>query len=251
MTSTCTGEHFTAAPQWPVRVPGGTPVPVYVAAMGPKALQVTGELADGTLPYLAGPRTIAEFIVPTIAAAAAGAGRPTPRIIAAVPVLVTDDRRSRPCRRGRRSRLLRHHSVVPEGHRPRGRGIGGRSRGHRIGRRGVRERLGALPATPVPPMSSLIARWSATNPDAVQELWDLTLASLVAPPSVGSPRRACRRACRRRSAPGDSTRRRGRHPDRRTPTSGSRPRRPCSGRSSAERRAVVDSPSGRGSAHRK
>ena len=32
---------------------------------------VTGELADGTLPYLAGPRTIAEFIEPTIAKAAA------------------------------------------------------------------------------------------------------------------------------------------------------------------------------------
>ena len=59
--------------------------------MGPKALQVTGELADGTLPYLAGPRTIAEFIEPTIAKAAADAGRPKPRIIAAVPVLVSDD----------------------------------------------------------------------------------------------------------------------------------------------------------------
>ena len=78
-------------PGWPVALPGGTPVPVYVAAMGPKALRVTGELADGTLPYLAGPRTIAEFIEPTIAKAAADAGRPSPRIIAAVPVLVTDD----------------------------------------------------------------------------------------------------------------------------------------------------------------
>ncbi|MDT5196470.1 MAG: hypothetical protein QOH20_3224 [Mycobacterium sp.] len=85
------GTEFTAAPEWPVALPGGTPLPVYVAAMGPKALRVTGELADGTLPYLAGPRTIAEFILPTIAEAAADAGRPKPRIIAAVPVLVTDD----------------------------------------------------------------------------------------------------------------------------------------------------------------
>lgn len=85
------GEEFSASPGWPVTVAGGTPVPVYVAAMGPKALQVTGELADGTLPYLAGPRTIAEFIEPTIAKAAADAGRPKPRIIAAVPVLVSDD----------------------------------------------------------------------------------------------------------------------------------------------------------------
>ena len=64
-------------------------MPVYVAAMGPKALRVTGELADGTLPYLAGPRTIEQFIEPTIARAAADAGRPSPRIIAFVPVLVT------------------------------------------------------------------------------------------------------------------------------------------------------------------
>ena len=85
------GEEFSASPAWPVTVAGGTPIPVYVAAMGPKALQATGELADGTLPYLAGPRTIAEFIEPTIAKAAADAGRPKPRIIAAVPTLLTDD----------------------------------------------------------------------------------------------------------------------------------------------------------------
>ena len=86
-----TGDHISSSPAWPVRLAGGTPVPVYVAAMGPKALRVTGELADGTLPYLAGPRTIAEFIEPTVAKAAAEAGRPKPKIIAAVPVLVSDD----------------------------------------------------------------------------------------------------------------------------------------------------------------
>ena len=85
------GEELSARPAWPVKVAGGTPVPVYVAAMGPKALRVTGELADGTLPYLAGPRTIAEFIEPTVSNAAADAGRPKPRIIAAVPTLVSDD----------------------------------------------------------------------------------------------------------------------------------------------------------------
>jgi F420-dependent oxidoreductase-like protein len=86
-----TGDQISASPAWPVRVAGGTPVPVYVAAMGPKALQVAGELADGILPYLAGPRTIAEFIEPTIAKAAADAGREKPKIIAAVPVWVSDD----------------------------------------------------------------------------------------------------------------------------------------------------------------
>lgn len=90
-TASFHGDEFTADPEWPVRVAGGTPVPLFVAAMGPKALQVTGELADGTLPYLAGPRTIANFIEPTIARAAADVGRPAPKIVAAVPVLVSDD----------------------------------------------------------------------------------------------------------------------------------------------------------------
>ena len=85
------GAELTAAPEWPVATPGGTPVPLYVAAMGPRALRVTGELADGTLPYLAGPRTLSEFVVPTISEAAATAGRPAPKVIAAVPVALSDD----------------------------------------------------------------------------------------------------------------------------------------------------------------
>jgi hypothetical protein len=40
------------------------PFPIYVAAMGPRALQMTGELADGTLPASAGPRTLEEFVAP-------------------------------------------------------------------------------------------------------------------------------------------------------------------------------------------
>jgi F420-dependent oxidoreductase-like protein len=84
-------ELSASVKDWTVSLAGGTPIPVYVAAMGPKALRVTGELADGTLPYLAGPRTLEEFIVPTIFDAAAAAGRPAPRIIAAVPVVVADD----------------------------------------------------------------------------------------------------------------------------------------------------------------
>ncbi len=83
------GDEIRTHSQWPVSVGGGTPIPIYVAAMGPKALRITGELADGTLPYLAGPKTLEQFIVPAITAAAAG--RPAPRIIAMVPVLVTDD----------------------------------------------------------------------------------------------------------------------------------------------------------------
>ena len=58
----------------------------------PSRYGITGPRgAVGTLPYLAGPRTIAEFIEPAIAKSAADAGRRKPRIIAQVPTLVSDD----------------------------------------------------------------------------------------------------------------------------------------------------------------
>lgn len=87
------GTHLTAVDPsvLPVALAGATPFPLYVAAMAPRALQVTGELADGTIPANAGPRTIEEFIAPTITRAATDAGRPAPRIIAMIPVAVTDD----------------------------------------------------------------------------------------------------------------------------------------------------------------
>ncbi|MFG3252256.1 TIGR03564 family F420-dependent LLM class oxidoreductase [Streptomyces sp. NPDC048172] len=84
------GELLTAAPPLPVSVPGADPtVPVLVAAMGPQALRATGELADGALPFLAGPRTLGEHIVPTLTAAAERAGHPAPRVVALVPAVVT------------------------------------------------------------------------------------------------------------------------------------------------------------------
>ncbi|MGW1075053.1 LLM class F420-dependent oxidoreductase [Streptomyces sp. NPDC002537] len=86
------GELLTATTPIPARVPGAEAgVPLLVAAMGPQALRVSGELADGILPYLAGPRALAEHIVPALTAAANAAGRPAPRIVALVPGVVTDD----------------------------------------------------------------------------------------------------------------------------------------------------------------
>ncbi|MFI5617687.1 LLM class F420-dependent oxidoreductase [Streptomyces sp. NPDC051567] len=86
------GELLTATTPIPARVPGAEAgVPLLVAAMGPQALRVSGELADGVLPYLAGPRALAEHIVPAVTAAAEAAGRPAPRIVALVHGVVTDD----------------------------------------------------------------------------------------------------------------------------------------------------------------
>jgi 5,10-methylenetetrahydromethanopterin reductase len=74
-----------------ISVPGTAPFPIVVAALGPQMLKVTAELADGTLTWCTGPATLADHTVPTINAAAEAAGRPTPRVIAALPVCVTDD----------------------------------------------------------------------------------------------------------------------------------------------------------------
>lgn len=64
---------------------------VVVAALGEQMLRVAGTLADGTLTWCTGPATLRDHIVPTIARAADEAGRPAPRIIAALPVCVTTD----------------------------------------------------------------------------------------------------------------------------------------------------------------
>ncbi|MGY2125355.1 LLM class flavin-dependent oxidoreductase [Nocardia gipuzkoensis] len=61
-----------------------------VAAMG-QALRVTGELADGALPFLIGPKALAEPVVAPLATAAERAGRPAPRITVLVFGVVTAD----------------------------------------------------------------------------------------------------------------------------------------------------------------
>lgn len=85
------GETLTAHPPMPANVRGGNAIPILVAAMGPQAVAVAGELADGTLPFLAGPRTLDTQIVAGINRAATQAGRPRPHVVPAVVAVVTDD----------------------------------------------------------------------------------------------------------------------------------------------------------------
>lgn len=67
------------------------PVPVILAALGPRMLELAGRMTDGTHVGQTGPRTIASHTAPLLRAAAADAGRPDPRIIALVNVCVTED----------------------------------------------------------------------------------------------------------------------------------------------------------------
>ncbi|MGP7997616.1 MAG: TIGR03564 family F420-dependent LLM class oxidoreductase [Streptosporangiaceae bacterium] len=70
-------------------VPGTSPVPVLVGALSPLMVQAAGELADGVVTWLAGPRSLAEHIIPRLQAAAAG--QAAPRVVAALPVAVCAD----------------------------------------------------------------------------------------------------------------------------------------------------------------
>jgi len=70
-------------------VPGTSPVPVLVGALSPLMVQAAGELADGVVTWLAGPRSLGEQIVPQLIAAARG--RPAPRVVAALPLAVCAD----------------------------------------------------------------------------------------------------------------------------------------------------------------
>lgn len=85
------GELVTARTLGPLEIRGAASPPVLVAALGPEMLRLAGTLAEGTVTWMTGTRTVAEHIVPTIAAAAAGAGRPSPRVVVSLPVTVTSE----------------------------------------------------------------------------------------------------------------------------------------------------------------
>jgi len=72
----------------------GAPAPeVYVAALGPQMLRLTGRRTAGTITWMTGPKTLKEHIGPTLRTAADEAGRPkgSVSVAAALPVAVTDD----------------------------------------------------------------------------------------------------------------------------------------------------------------
>jgi F420-dependent oxidoreductase-like protein len=72
-------------------VPELPEVPVLVAALGPKMLELAGTVADGTVTWMTGPATLADHTVPTITEAAKRAGRPAPRIVTSLPISLTAD----------------------------------------------------------------------------------------------------------------------------------------------------------------
>jgi F420-dependent oxidoreductase-like protein len=87
---TFAGETLSASTFGPLDIDAPAP-DVLVAALGTAMLHIAGRLASGTVTWMTGPATIESHVIPTISAAAAGSGRPEPRIGVGLPVCVTTD----------------------------------------------------------------------------------------------------------------------------------------------------------------
>jgi 5,10-methylenetetrahydromethanopterin reductase len=85
------GERVTTNSFQPLAIGEATAPPVLVAALGDTMLKLAGRVADGTVTWMTGTRTIEAHIAPVIRAAAKAAGRPAPIIGVALPVSVTSD----------------------------------------------------------------------------------------------------------------------------------------------------------------
>lgn len=75
--------------------PPQKPVPIYIAAIGPKMLQLAGELADGALGYFYSVPYVEKFVIPNLRIGAARAERSLERdgfeLACGLPSIVTDD----------------------------------------------------------------------------------------------------------------------------------------------------------------
>ena len=93
-----------------LQIPDAITCTVVVAALGPRMLAVAGELGDGTVTWMTGPRTLERYVVPRLNNAAASAGRPMPRVCVGMPVAVTDNPERA---RDRASRLFQSYGSLP------------------------------------------------------------------------------------------------------------------------------------------
>lgn len=85
------GETVTA--QGALQIPDAPAPQVYLAALGPQMLKLCGRRTAGTLTWMCGPKTLGEHVGPVLREAAAEAGRPagSVRVVAGLPIAVTDD----------------------------------------------------------------------------------------------------------------------------------------------------------------
>lgn len=74
-----------------IDIPNSADMPVLIAAMAPRMLELAGSAADGTILWMTGPRTTAEHVIPIMSAAAEKAGRSKPTTVAGLPMCLTSN----------------------------------------------------------------------------------------------------------------------------------------------------------------
>jgi F420-dependent oxidoreductase-like protein len=83
------GELFRVSASIMIR--DATPMPVLIAALAPRMLRMAGEMTDGTITWMAGPKTLESHIVPRIMEAAGASRKQRPRVVVGLPMVVTDN----------------------------------------------------------------------------------------------------------------------------------------------------------------
>jgi F420-dependent oxidoreductase-like protein len=96
----------------PLDVTDLPPTPILLAALAPVMLRIAGEHASGTILWMADERAIGDHIVPRITKAAEEAGRPRPRVVAGVPVVLCTNAEVEEAR-ARANRVLGHAEYSP------------------------------------------------------------------------------------------------------------------------------------------
>jgi F420-dependent oxidoreductase-like protein len=96
----------------PIDVTDLPPTQVLLAALAPVMLRIAGEHASGTILWMADERAIGDHIVPRITKAAEEAGRPRPRVVAGVPVVLCSNDEVDEAR-ARANRVLGHAEFSP------------------------------------------------------------------------------------------------------------------------------------------
>jgi F420-dependent oxidoreductase-like protein len=96
----------------PLDITDITPTPILLAALAPMMLRVAGEHASGTILWMADERAIGDHIAPLVTKAAKEAGRPSPRIVAGIPVALCPSDEVETAR-ARANRVLGHAEYSP------------------------------------------------------------------------------------------------------------------------------------------
>lgn len=88
-----TGEAEFSGDYYSVKISGGAPapMPLYISALRSNAFRLAGEAADGAISWLCPVQYLNETAIPSMRQGAESAGRAIPRMIAHVPVVMSDN----------------------------------------------------------------------------------------------------------------------------------------------------------------